>query len=382
MRGRERTRQQLDPIGTLGSRSISVLFAAGAFSYGLVMTVRSFDRVASPALAILALLCLAAASLVVVVKTSQKRAPFPRSSHVLVHLLALTGIALAAAGHWGADRAIQDDFGPMALGLLVIALGAYRPAPELAAAGSLSAVFIGFLALLEVPALHPTAPTVSLVLVEMAPVLALSYGSASFSGAVARELEWWQRRARESVVDRTNQLHDGIVRSVQHDRIVILGRDVLPFFDSLLASGQVTDRDRVRAREIADSIRGVMVRQAERSWLQDLADQEGTGEAIGVTILDEGGRAARMGNGQRTAIRALILALLDERARRVGALRIELRGEGGRCTGSLVAILGGGEPWIRTELEPYLAVMRIVFSDLRVDHGPGTLTLKFSYEQR
>jgi hypothetical protein len=36
----------------------------------------------------------------------------------------------------------------------------------------------------------------------------------------------------------------------------------------------------------------------------------------------------------------------------------------------------------RADIAPFLAVMRVAFTDLQVDHDEPNLTLRFSYEQR
>lgn len=381
--GIERTRQQLDPVGTLGSRMLAIVLAVGAFYYGIVMTVRSLDQVSSLPLAILALLWLAAASLTVVVATSPSRAPFTRSSHVVIHLLALGSVALSVASQWGANRLIQDDFGPMALGFLMLAIGPYRPATELATAGSLSAVFIGFVTLLEVPALQSATPPVAFVIVGMTPVLALSYASASYSGRLVESLERWQRRAMHSVASRTSRLRDGITRSVQHDRVMILGRDVLPFFNSVLERETVTPDDRARAREIADSIRALMVAEADRTWLEVVAGDDGMeAERLQRAVIDPAGRASAMVTDQRTVLRALIVAILDEPAFVQHTLKIELGGRGAVCRGVLTANLDTTDSFVRSVFAPYFAVMRIVFSHLQVEFQNLTLTIGFTYEQR
>jgi hypothetical protein len=379
----ERTRQQLDPVGTLGNRLLVVLLAVGAFYYGLAMTFRSLDQVSSLWLAILALLWLAAASLTVVVASSQSRAPFTRSSHVVVHLLALGAIALSAASQWGTNRLIQDDFGPVALGILMLALGPYRPAVELAAAGSLSAVFVGFLTLLEVPALDSSVPPVAFVLVGMTPVLALSYASASYSGGLVTSLVRWQRTAMESVAQRTSRLRDGITRSVRQDRVMILGRDVLPFFGSVLERDTLTAEDKARAREIADSIRSLMVAEADRTWLEVVAGDDGVDlDRIGKAVVDPDGRASWMVTDQRTVLRAIIVALLDEPAFVRRTLRIELSGTSTTTHGVLTAGVDDSDYAVRTAFAPYFAVMRVVFAGLQVEFQQPTLTLRFSYEQR
>ncbi|HEY9498551.1 MAG TPA: hypothetical protein VIQ78_05970 [Terrimesophilobacter sp.] len=379
----ERTRQQLDPIGTLSSRLFAVVLAAVALCYALILTVRSSDQVSNPALAALALLWLVGACLTIVVGTSPARAPFTRAGHVVVQLLVLGSIALSIASQWGTNRLIQDDFGSVALGVLMLALGPYRPAIELAAVGSLSAIFVGFLTLLEVPNLESTTPPVAFVLVGMAPILALSYASAAYSGGLVASLERWQRGAIRSVGSGAGRIMDGITRAVQQDRVTILGRDVLPFFSSILETDAVTSDDRVRAREISNSIRGIMVAEADRSWLEVVVGVPYADAASGVSaVVDRDGRAAAMGTDQRTALRALLVALLDEPCYVSGSLRIELTGTDSRCHGVLTATLNANDSFVRSVFSPYLAVMRVGFSRLQVDFQRPALRLKFSYEQR
>jgi hypothetical protein len=378
----ERTRQQLDPVGTLGSRMLAIVLAVGAFYYGIVMTVRSLDQVSNLPLAILALLWLAAAALTVVIASSPNRAPFTRPAHIVVHLLAVGAVALSVASQWGTNTVIQDDFGPLSLGLLLLAIGPYRPAIELATAGSLSAVFVGFLTLLEVPVLESTTPPVAFVLAGMAPVLALSYASAVYSGRLVESLERWQRRAMRSVATRTSRLKDGIARSVQQDRVMILGRDVLPFFNSVLDRTTITPDDRARAREIAESIRALMVAEADRTWLVVVVDDGADSRRLRRTVIDPDGRASAMVSDQRTVLRALIVAILDEPTFEPDTLTIELGGRGRVSRGVVTARIDASDPLVRSAFAPYFAVMRIVFSRLRVEFHDQTLTIGFSYEQR
>lgn len=379
----ERSRQQLDPVGSLGSRLLAVALACGALYYALTMTFRTFDQVSSPFLAVLALLWLAAACITVILGTSPRRAPFSRATHIVVHLLALGTIALSAASQWGSNRLIQDDFGPLAFGILMLAMGSYRPAAELATAGSLSAIFIGFLTLLEVPALGSDTPPVSFVLVGMAPMLALSYAAAAYSGGIVDSLERWQRGAIRLVSSRADAMMDGIARSVQHDRVTILGRDVLPFFSSILERDVITPDDRAHARELADSIRGIMVEEANRSWLEVVVGGSDPDAASRRdAVVDSNGCAAIIGTDQRTALRALIVAVLEEPSYVGDSLRIELADVASQCHGVLTAVLDTSDFFLRSAFSPYFAVMRVVFPGLLVEFQRPTLTLKFSYEQR
>jgi hypothetical protein len=55
---------------------------------------------------------------------------------------------------------------------------------------------------------------------------------------------------------------------------------------------------------------------------------------------------------------------------------------GSRCEVTLGVDLEASEFFVRSELDPYFAVMRILFSDLTVDFLHPSLRLRFSYGQR
>ncbi len=379
----ERTRQQLDPVGSLGNRVLSIVLAAGSFLYGLTMTIHTLDQISNVMLAMLAVLWLGAASLTVIFATSPSRAPFTQSTHLVVQMLALGAVILSVASQWGRNEFIQDDFGPMSLGILMLALGPYRPARELATVGVLSAIFVGFVTLLEVRFLSTSAPPVSFVLVGMTPIVALSFASASFSGGLVDALERWQRRAKLNVEQRSSRLREGITRAVRQDRVMILSQDVLPFFNCVLERDTLAPEDRERAREIANSIRSLMVAEADRTWLEVVAgDDDVPNERMSRTVVDKAGRASRMMTDQRTALRALIVALSDEPSFVDGSMRITITGSKSESDGTLTARFTAGDFDLRTVFAPYFAVMRIVFTAFQIETNQRTLTLRFSYEQR
>jgi hypothetical protein len=379
----ERTRQQLDPVGALPTRILAVVLSVGALVYGVVMTIHTADQMVSPLLAALALVLLAAASLTVGLASSPHRAPFTAGTHMLVQFLAVGSVAVSAASQWGANRFIQDDFGSVSIGLLILALGVYRPARELASMGALTAIFVGFITLLKVPSLETDAPAVVFVLLAMAPVLALSFGSAAYSGRLVQELEKWQVHSAQSVASVPSQLMSDISKSVRQDRVDILARDVFPFFNSILDKGSATEADRVQAREIAESIRALMVAEADRTWLEVVAADDGVTPAeMHRSVVDVDGRATSMVAGQRTVLRALIVALHEDVSLVPGSMNVTITGTDTVNSGSLVARLGGANDDPLGAFLPYFAVMRVVFRELQVEYQDHELTVRFSYEQR
>ncbi|MEO7349539.1 MAG: hypothetical protein ABIW32_06750 [Terrimesophilobacter sp.] len=376
----EKTRQQLDPVGALPTRILSVIFAAGAFGYGVVMTLRATDQIVNPTLSVLALSWLAAAAITVSIASAPSRAPFTQSTHVAVQLLALGAVALSAASQWGSNNFIQDDFGSLSLGLLILAMGVYRPAKELASIGALSGLCIGFITLLQVPNFATHAPAASFILVSMTPVLALAFGSAEFSRHLVGELERWQTRSARSVAKASIRLTTGIAKSVRQDRVKILDRDVFPFFNFILNKEVITLEDRLQARKIAESIRLLMVAEADRTWLEVVARDDGVSPVDMQSSIDDAtGRASKMVAEQRTVLRALIVAIREDQSFVATSLKVSIFGRKELSRGLLGARFHPESPDPRDIFAPYFAVMRIVFTDVVVDFKEDKLTVKFTY---
>jgi hypothetical protein len=378
----ERTRQQLDPSASLGAWPLTILLVAGAFGYALAVTMLAADEIRLPLLRGFSLVVLGAVCVLVVVATSARHAPFRRRTHVLVHSLVWVAVIGSAAAVWGTNRFVRDDWWPVSFGLLLLALSPYRPAKELAAWGTLSALFLGFLTLLQSGSFATAAPPAAFVLVAMAPMLALCYASVAYADTIVDSLEQWRRQTRLAGAAMVDQFREGITRSVQQDRVTILGRDVLPYFSDILAKDTITDADRDRAREIASAIRQVMVTEADRSWLESLVDSVSAGCAAQVGRVSDAARlASDMSREQRTVIRALLTALCEDPGFDRDSVRFRLQPEGTLVRVTFTASFVKGERAARALVAPYLAIMRVSFVQVRVGSLQPAVEIGFSYER-
>lgn len=379
MVARERTRQQLDPAGSIGTRVVTSVIAVGSFIFGVVMVALNLDEISTPVFTTLALVASAAASLTLVIGSDPERAPFSHRSFVLAASLGMVAIVLSAAGTWSTNALIRNDWSAVAMGVILIACGPYRPARELLAAGTISALLVGFITLVEYRWYATEAPVFAFIVLAITPLLAMCLAGAAYSRTIVRTIEGWQRRANAANASLMREVSGGIARSVQQDRVTILNRDVLPFFREILASGELDDDSRETAREISESIRSVMVSEADRSWLETVLEDIGADPAD-HRVLDPDHLASGMGQDQRTALRAFLVALLGS-SEGASGLRISVARHRSLSTLSLTATLGSSEYLYRLTLAPYLAVMRAVFRHLVVDFTRSTLTMEFSYEQ-
>ena len=379
---RERTRQQLDPAGSIGTGVVTSVIAAGVVVFSVVMTLMGVAEISSPPLAGLALAAEAAAAATLAVASGPRRAPFGREPFILAVSLGCIAIALSAASTWSSDAGIRDDWAAVAVGVILIACGPYRPVRELLIGGSLSALLVGFVTLLQYRWYVTEAPAAAFIIVAVTPLLAMCFAGAVYSGSVVRSIERWQRRASAANLSLMREVHGGIARSVQQDRVTILNRDVLPYLREVLATGEVDEETRMRARQISDSIRSVMVSEADRSWLETVLDEvAGPGNGQRMTVDDPEHLASGMAPDQRIALRAFLVALLTSPRQSSPRLLITVGSGAGLCEVRLIATLGASEHLHRLTLAPYLAVMRAVFSHLELDFSRSALTLEFSYEQ-
>jgi hypothetical protein len=389
----ERTRQQLDPAGSTGVAPVAIFLAVGAFLYAVFMTVMGEAEISNPVFASLALALLAVAGLIIVLAVSPNRAPLTERTHAAAHAIAMLAIGCEAVGQWGSNAYIRDDWGPAALGILLVALGPYRPAREIATGGLCSAVSIGILTYFEVASLVTPGPPLAFIVLAVAPMLALCLSAAVFSNGVVASIERWQKRAQAASVSLVREFREGIARSVQQDRVTILNRDVLPFFTDVLARGTITDADRDRARMIADSIRRVMVEEVDRSWLEALVEltevertnRPGAARVVvvdphRVVVIDPLRVASAMTVGQRTAIRALLAAFTTIPGFTRDQLRIVFSDDGGRTHGVITAEVQFADHIMRSTFAPFFAVLRAVFTNMEVHFVQPELTLRFSYD--
>jgi hypothetical protein len=384
---RERTIQQLDPLGALGARTLSLGAALAAPAFAVIMTWFNREDISSQLLALLALAVVTVAAGVIIIGSEPTRAPMRRRTFIIAIGGATIAAALSAASMWDSNRFVQDDWGPVSIGTLLIASAPYRQARELALGGLLSAIFIGFLVLLQSPSFVTPVPAMVFVLVATAPILTMAFGSAAITGAIIRSIRRWRIRATVAAQAAVSRLHDGIARSVQQDRVTILNRDVVPYFTGVLQRGELTEDDHTTARVISESIRSVMVAEVDRSWLDGVIEQAGAAtlgrKAPGSEAVQDDERlAAAMTTDQRTAIRAFIVALFSHPRFDPDGFDIGITHASYHCLATIRATFADGESSFRIDLAPYFAVLRVVFVDVDVDYTDDTLTLRFFYDER
>jgi hypothetical protein len=377
---REATAQQIDPLGALGQRPITVVIALFAVALAFGRTVTDRDSGISLPGALAALLLVAVAALTMILASSPLRAPFTRRSFVVITACTCLATVVEAIASLGHDSMVRDDWGSTAIGLLLVACSPFRPGRDVALATVVGALITGVTVVVEGPFFTTDAPLLLFVVVGVVPVVALGVGAAIYSSAFVGLVEQWLARATTLTATSARDLRPGIARSVQQDRVTGLNREVVPYFTGLLARGEVTEADRERAAEVATGIRQRIVDESDRTWLeQALIDVCPRGEA--GTVIDRGHVADRMDSDQRTALRAVVNAMAVDPDTRSSSLGIVLYDDAPRVRALVRVESDSPDIALRQHYAPYFAVLRILFHDFQIDVSGSFLTLRFSYDQ-
>jgi hypothetical protein len=391
-----RTAQQYDPLGAMGSRPLAIVLGAGGVLWALLVSVFSRDVVGSPTLSALTVLLVAASGAVVLVASSPFRAPFPRWAFVLHVALLAAATVTSVAAQWGPDRNPLNDFMSLLTATGIVMTAPYRPWVDLAVGGVVLAAVGGVTWGAGAAAFPHAVPVSVAAFLAAAPTLVLTAASAVFAATFAGLAERVQIRAGSYSVERAEQ--DGIAESVQQDRSTILARDVAPFFAELRTREVITDADRARARAIADGIRRSMVADADRTWFEHAVAVDGGGRAV---VDDPDGLIATLDADQRTVLRTFVRAALRASTVDPSGFRATVRmagpagsdsggafgrgsnaADGGRRVAVAVDLaVAASDVGIHRTFDPYFAVLRVTFPDLDVAVRPSALALRFSYDQ-
>lgn len=379
---RERTIQQLYPVGALSARPLAMVGAVTATVYAIVMSALNASDIRSAPVAIIGLALVAAASFVVVRGSSSERAPLSARTAAAAILLVDAGAVAYALSSLGANRFARDDWGGVSIALVIAAIAAYRPPREVALAGALSSILIAFVTVITGSSFAFDSPSMVFIVIEVMPIVLTTVGTTTFVSVVIERVERWRRRARTAAAAAADEAW--IARSVQQDHVTVLNREAIPYLSRVLAAGELTEADVAEARAIADELRRSVVAGVDRSWVgalvQEVAARTGV---IGIrpdAISDPDRTTDRIPYDQRSAVRAALTGVFSHPDLDPAAFSITAVTRGDRCWMTVTSVLHDRpEKLVRHDFAPYHAVLRVLLPDLVVEWDLPRLTVRFSY---
>ncbi|TFB47773.1 hypothetical protein [Cryobacterium tagatosivorans] len=407
------TQQRLDPLGALAAWPLAPIMAAITVGYAVLATILQADQIQSPLLAALAVVAMAAAGAALVAGALPARAPFEPGMHLLVVGLALAAALFEQASKWGHNSLIQDDFGQLGIGLLLLALAPYRPWRQIALSGIIASLVGGALALSQAAYLSIVVPSGVYAVVAMTVVLSPAAAGAAYSRRIVRSILAWQADARRAGAERSEETRGQVAQAVVDEQIATLRAGVIPFLTDVLERGAISPRDIERAGELAADVRRALVEQVDSTWLDSVVARERAtlterGLAPLLVVSDADRRATAFGPDQRAATAALIGAICGLRGFDPGSLVVQVTGSERRGLGRLpyraiparykelvdprpraphvdtVTVQAGVDLHarrLRRLLRPYLGVLRVLFVRVRVSVRHPLVTVIFDDER-
>ena len=229
------------------------------------------------------------------------------------------GFLVSALGYTNIVFAIELWWAPFGVALTLASLAPYLPARTLVLLGSASIVVTAPFAYLVVRNDVPHWGPVSTVLIVIAPILTAIVATATFSHTVVTRMQPLIEKRSQSLVS-PEVARDDEVMTAERVRLAELTARAVPFLEGVIANGKVAASDRALAGQLARRLRDDLVTQSNLSWLESVAD------GSRLVVIDPERRAVKMRAAQRTALRALLQAILDTPGTDAGSLLVELRG--------------------------------------------------------
>jgi len=387
----ERTPQRLDPLGAQSAWPLVPLLGGVALVYAVYSTVIHADQFRNASLAIVAIGVLLIAVGIATLRTHPGLAPFGRWSHFSVVALAVTAAALYDSSVWGHNERIQDDWGQIAVALLLIAMPLYRPVGEVAASAVAAAIVLGALAAAQHSLVIPNTPLVYAT-VAATPILALAAGGAGYAWTLTGETLRWREVAREGQLRLEGELRQAAERMIAQERMTALNAEAVPFLTALAHRGTVTQEDIDRARSIADGLRGMSVRAVSRTWLEDtldlalaprLVDADAAAPADGETgpRVDDPDRLERVLTADQRAIVGALIATVAARPGLDPRSVVVTASEPERPSFALHASIAEPRAELRRELLPLVSSLNSVAMRATMRLHGGDVTIRFAYPE-
>lgn len=309
--------QEVDPLSWFTGPYVPTVFAVINLVYGTLSAVADAVSGASPILQGFGVALSTLACLLVQFLTRPMSGPLGWGAGAAVVAISIVGFAVAAVGYTGSALPLELWWGPFGVALTIGALGPYLPARALAVLGAAATLVSVPLASIAVQFDdHPWGP-LGRAFVLAAPIVSATVAFTVFSVAVVGRMVPLIERRSQTIVA-VPPIPELRYEEAERARLARLIERAAPFIEHLARSGEVTPTDRTLAGQLARQLRDDLVRQSDSTWLDAIATER-------LVVVDPERSAARMRSSQRTALRALLRALLDLPGADAGSVLVELR---------------------------------------------------------
>ncbi len=310
---------EVDPLSWFTGPLVPIVFAALNLAYGGTLAVVTWTEFGNPRLQFAGVLICTMACLFVHVMTRPLRPRLTLGTGALAVGIGCVGFIVSAIGYTNVVFAIELWWAPFGLGLVLASLAPYLPARALIVLGLGAVAITSPIAYLVVHEHVPDWGPVSTVLIIASPILSGIVATAAFSYVVVSRMHPLIEKRSEVLVSPA-AARDEHTENAERVRLAQLTARAVPFLEAVAHAGVVTPADRALAGQLARRLRDDLVTQSNVSWLDSVAS------GSRLVVIDPEYRAGKMRAAQRTALRALLQAILDTPGTDAGSLLVELRG--------------------------------------------------------
>lgn len=368
--------QQVDPLSWFTGPLIPLCLAAVTALYGGVIIAASWAQSARPLLQVLALALCVGAHVLIHIATRPMRQPIGWGLASAALAISGVGMVISAAGYSGGSFAIELWWGSIAFALTISSLGPYLAARRLIVLGGGFTVVATVASIALVRPISGNWGMVGTAVIASYPPLFCLTSTVIFSyTVVSTMMPMLESPSRIMVVGQA--VRDEAADLIERVTLARLTARAVPFLEQIADAGRIEPADRALAGQLARRVRDELVTQSSLSWLDSIADESR------LVVVDPDQLARRMNNAQRTALRAMLRAILDIPATDSGSLMVELRRapDGATAVGvSLDMALPEGTRVMH--LAPYYLTLKTAVRDLAVDRDKLRLTFSMEPEER
>ncbi len=351
--------QQLDPLTWFTGRVVPLVFAGLVVLYGAarIPTWFTSDR---PWLQPVAVVLCAGACVFVFLMTRPLRPELGWGAGIVTVLIAGAGLIASSIGYAGQQLSIELWWAPFGFALGIASLAPYLSARRVLVLGGVSTVIVTVLAFWFIdPDVTVWGPLSSMIIIA-APIVCGLVAAVTFSFVLVSRMMPVIEQRSQLVLPR--EAMDAGAEQVERLRLARLSARAVPFLVGIAEAGRITPADRALAGQLARRLRDDLVTQSNLTWLDSVAEDSR------LVVIDPEHRAGRMRPAQRTALRALLRAVLDTPGADSTSLLIELRGRPDGATAVAISMdveLPEGRRIMH--LAPYYLTLRTAVDDLRWD---------------
>lgn len=361
--------QQVDPLSWFTGPYLPLAFSGLIFVFGTLMTALTWNMSDRPWLQLAGLWLCVIAALVIHLRTRRLQPALGWGTGVLVLATATVGTLLSAIDYQGTDLNLGLWWGPAGPALILLSLSPYLPARRIWVLGlgtTVATVALSFAILYPVNDFQGPLTTIAVFAYPMA--MATAAATVFSYSIVSTMVPMLESPSRLMVPGQ--RLRDAAVEEAERESLARLTSRAAPFLERIAETGRVEPSDRALAGQLARRLRDDLVTQASESWLDSIAGSSR------LVVVDPDRLARRMDTAQRTALLAMLRAVLDLPETDAGSLLIELRKSPDGSTAVAVNMdMSLPEGRRIMHLAPYYLTLRTAVADLQFDRDRLTFRI-------